>query len=294
VTLAVNHLKSKGSACLDVNDPDTGDGQGNCNLTRTAAAEALVDWLASDPTGSGDPDFLVMGDMNAYALEDPIAAITSAGYTDLADAFIGADEAYSYVFNGQSGYLDHALASANLFPQVTGVAEWHINTDEPHVLDYNVEFKTPGQVDSLYAPDPYRASDHDPVVIGLSLATPGPTQVSVADIDGYGLQIFGRWLAFAIITVHDEQGRPVAGAVVDGVWIGDSFSFVSCTTNATGRCSVSVPVYRRSDSAFYFVDNVSYGDALYDPGLNQDPDGDSDGSFLPVLQPALSTIRRTR
>ncbi len=61
-TVAVNHFKSKGSACSG--DPDTGDGQGNCNLTRTDAAKALVDWLATDPTGSGDPDFLILGDLN--------------------------------------------------------------------------------------------------------------------------------------------------------------------------------------------------------------------------------------
>jgi predicted extracellular nuclease len=48
-TVAVNHLKSKGSSCSDIGDPDTGDGQGNCNLTRKAAAEALVDWLAKSP-----------------------------------------------------------------------------------------------------------------------------------------------------------------------------------------------------------------------------------------------------
>ena len=59
----VNHLKSKGSNCNDVSDPDTGDGQGNCNLTRTNAAAALVRSLASDPTGAGDPDVLLIGDM---------------------------------------------------------------------------------------------------------------------------------------------------------------------------------------------------------------------------------------
>ncbi len=53
-TVVVNHLKSKGSDCNDVGDPDLGDGQGNCNLTRAMAAQALVDWLATDPTGSGD------------------------------------------------------------------------------------------------------------------------------------------------------------------------------------------------------------------------------------------------
>jgi uncharacterized protein len=71
-TVVVNHLKSKGSDCNDVGDPDMGDGQGNCNGTRTLAAEALVDWLATDPTGSGDPDFLIIGDLNSYAMEDPI------------------------------------------------------------------------------------------------------------------------------------------------------------------------------------------------------------------------------
>src|SRR5690606_32924108 len=74
-TVVVNHLKSKGSDCNDVGDPYIGDGQGNCNQTRLAAAQALVDWLATDPTGSGDPDFLIMCDLNSYAMEDPIDAI---------------------------------------------------------------------------------------------------------------------------------------------------------------------------------------------------------------------------
>ncbi len=74
-TVVVNHLKSKGSACTDIGDPDLGDGQGNCSQTRRAAAEALVDWLATDPTGSGDPDFLIAGDLNSYAKEDAIDEI---------------------------------------------------------------------------------------------------------------------------------------------------------------------------------------------------------------------------
>jgi predicted extracellular nuclease len=71
-TVAVNHLKSKGSDCGGA--PDDDPVQGNCNGTRTAAAEALVDWLAADPTGSGDLDALIMGDLNSYDKEDPIAA----------------------------------------------------------------------------------------------------------------------------------------------------------------------------------------------------------------------------
>ena len=60
---------------MTIGDPDLGDGAGNCNLTRTVPPQALVDWLATDPTGSGDADFLIIGDLNAYDKEDPIDAI---------------------------------------------------------------------------------------------------------------------------------------------------------------------------------------------------------------------------
>jgi len=176
-TVVVNHLKSKGSDCNDVGDPDTGDGQGNCNQTRLRAAQALVDWLATDPTGSGDADYLIIGDLNSYAQEDPIDTIkagpddtagTSDDYTNLIFQYQGT-YAYSYVFDGQAGYLDHALASPSLAAQVTGAADWHINADEPDLLDYDTSFKPPA-VDAIYEPNAYRSSDHDPVVVGLNLA----------------------------------------------------------------------------------------------------------------------------
>jgi uncharacterized protein len=178
-TVAVNHLKSKGSPCDAVGDPDLGDGQANCNLTRTMAAEALADYLATDPTGSGDPDLLVMGDLNAYAKEDPIRALEAAGYTDLLAAFEG-DDVYTYVFDGQLGYLDIALANADLVGQVTGATAWNINADEVPLFDYNDDVRDVGEASferessalPLYAPDELRSSDHDPVVVGLDLVSP--------------------------------------------------------------------------------------------------------------------------
>ena len=178
LTIVVNHLKSKGSSCDDVGDPDVGDGQGNCNQTRTKAAGALLRWLQTDPTGSGDPDFLLIGDMNSYAMEDPITAFKAGGFHDLVRELDG-PTSYSYVFDGESGYLDHALATSSLAPQVAGVGHWHINPDEPTVLDYNTEFKTAHHVDSLYAPTPYRSSDHDPVLIGIGLR---PTVAEVCEL----------------------------------------------------------------------------------------------------------------
>lgn len=166
LTLAVAHLKSKGSPCDKVGDPDAGDGQANCNLTRTRAATALVEWLATHPTGSADADTLIIGDMNSHFFEDPLAVLENAGYVNVLVSFVG-KAAYSFVFDGQRGALDHALASRELVPQVVAVSEWHINADEAPVLDYNLE---DGRNPALFdAAIPYRASDHDPLIVGLDL-----------------------------------------------------------------------------------------------------------------------------
>ena len=174
LTVVVNHLKSKGSACPGDTDPE----QGNCNIVRTQAADALADWLATDPTGQDTAGReLIIGDLNAYDKEDPIRALQAAGYTDLLYEFQGED-AYTYVFDGQLGYLDHALAGTELLADVTGAAPWNINADEPNLIDYDMSFKQPAQ-DALFAPDPYRSSDHDPVIVGLSLTPPDTTPPTI-------------------------------------------------------------------------------------------------------------------
>jgi hypothetical protein len=165
VTFVVNHFKSKGSSCDADGDPNLGDGQGNCNITRTNAAAALADWVATDPTASGDTDFLIIGDLNAYTGEDPLVTFENAGFTSLLGA---ASNPYSFLFDAQAGALDHAIASSSLAPQVVETMEWHINADEPGLLDYNLEF---GRDPALFdATIPYRASDHDPIVVGLDLS----------------------------------------------------------------------------------------------------------------------------
>ncbi|UZR98298.1 ExeM/NucH family extracellular endonuclease [Chondrinema litorale] len=170
-TVVVNHFKSKGRSGLDdKNDPnyDKGDGQAFWNQRRVDAANAITEWLLTYPTGNNDEDILLIGDLNAYALEDPVKVLETNGYTNLLKNFLGVN-AYSYSYAGQWGYLDHGLSSVTLTPQVTGATEWHINSAEPAILDYNMEYKSDSQIKSLYNEDPYRASDHDPVIIGLKL-----------------------------------------------------------------------------------------------------------------------------
>ncbi|KUZ69281.1 endonuclease [Burkholderia ubonensis] len=168
LTVAVNHLKSKNCPDAASDDLDQGDGQGCWNATRTRAAAKLADWLAGTPTGASSQGVLLIGDFNSYTHEDPIRLLESRGYRNLVSRWIGAN-AYSYVYNGEAGYLDHAFASLPLAAHVKAVHEWHINADEPVALQYTLAYKSAEQQRAYYAPDAYRSSDHDPVLVDIAL-----------------------------------------------------------------------------------------------------------------------------
>lgn len=164
-TVVTNHLKSKGSECGT--EGENTHLVGSCDQERTEAAAALADWTS----GEDMPRPVIMGDINAYDHERPVQTLEAAGFTDL-KKHVDGEYAYSYVFDGQLGYLDYALAGEELLPFVTGAASWHANSDEVPIFDYSTEFKQPAQQE-IYEPGPYRASDHDPVMFGLSLTAVG-------------------------------------------------------------------------------------------------------------------------
>ncbi|MDP2883151.1 MAG: ExeM/NucH family extracellular endonuclease [Azonexus sp.] len=169
-SVVVNHFKSKGSCPTSGSDADQGDGQGCWNDLRTQQAQALRNTVQSLQASSGDSDVIVIGDLNAYGKEDPILDFTDAGYIDQIRRFDSFG--YSYVFDGEAGYLDHALATPSLSAQITGARHWRINADEPAIIDYNTEFKQPACATcgpDYYSDTVYRSSDHDPVIIGLNL-----------------------------------------------------------------------------------------------------------------------------
>jgi predicted extracellular nuclease len=163
--VVVNHFKSKSSCPTSGPDIEQGDGQGCWNVKRVAQATALAAWIQNTIIPTYDADVLIVGDLNAYGVEDPIDALTASGFINEVAAWVPAVQRYSYIFDGTAGYLDHAISTPGFSDQVTGATIWHINTDEPSVIDYNTEFKP----EDLYAPIPYRSSDHDPVLVGVSL-----------------------------------------------------------------------------------------------------------------------------
>jgi hypothetical protein len=165
--VVANHFKSKGCAEATPPDTDQQDGQGCWNATRTRAARELATWLGTDPTGAGTVQVLILGDLNAHGREDPVRALLGAGYVDLLAPRAGEPPGYSFVYDALAGRLDHALATPALAERVTGAREWHINADELEAFDYRRTGPSARADGRRYQPDPFRSSDHDPLLIGL-------------------------------------------------------------------------------------------------------------------------------
>ncbi|WP_255579945.1 ExeM/NucH family extracellular endonuclease [Cryobacterium sp. PAMC25264] len=159
----VNHFKSKGSGTGV--DADMGDGQGASNASRVNQATALVAFADTMSAQTGIDRVFLTGDFNAYDQEDPIKVITDAGYLNQ-EAKSGE---YTYAYDGSVGSLDHVFASVEADAAVAAVDVWNINSVESVALEYS---RYNSNATDFYVADPYRSSDHDPVVLGLNLATP--------------------------------------------------------------------------------------------------------------------------
>ncbi|SEO90159.1 ExeM/NucH family extracellular endonuclease [Aquisalimonas asiatica] len=155
----VVHFKAK------VGCPDTGDvdrGQGCWNRLRTRQADALLDFVGRKVARTGVDDVLLLGDFNSYAAEDPVRRLEAADYLNLVADRLPPESQYSYVFRGGAGTLDYGFASESMAARVAGATIWHINADEPPV------FGVDGRLSDAPATDgPYRASDHDPLLLGI-------------------------------------------------------------------------------------------------------------------------------
>ncbi|WMS90932.1 ExeM/NucH family extracellular endonuclease [Pseudoalteromonas sp. HL-AS1] len=298
-TVAVSHLKSKSCGSASGNNADSGDGQGCWNEIRTEGANAFADWLDSKPTGVNDEDTILVGDMNAYAMEDPIRAFADKGYKSVVAELDGNKLGYSYSFSGRAGSLDHAVASASLLSKVVSAKDWHINADEPISLDYNVEFKSEGQQSSLYSESAYRASDHDPVIIDIKsevILTPEEqTPIIAAD------QVFSIDENSAIDTIigtlefsdPNADVSPVVEFIVSGSEI--------ITVNEQGQLIVTGELDFDVESTIALsvqakdsADNVSDSVAVTINITETSSDDDDSGSllWLSLLLAPLSIVRR--
>lgn len=174
LAVSVFHLRSKNCGNASGGNADSGDGQGCWNALRSESAQAFLSWLDTDPTGTGTDLHLVIGDFNAYAQEGPLQVLVDAGFVNEVIRANGNDPAvYSFIFQGQSGSLDHVLASPALSARVRGAAAWPINADEIPQFNYAESFPqagSPPKPADFFSPDMFRSSDHDPLIISLDFA----------------------------------------------------------------------------------------------------------------------------
>ncbi|WP_196161723.1 ExeM/NucH family extracellular endonuclease [Reinekea sp. G2M2-21] len=164
--VSVNHLKSKGSNCDSLGDPNLGDGVGNCNITRMRAVQGLVQFLQTDPTNTGATNTLIMGDMNSYAKEDPMVEFADSGFVNLKG---DSPSAFSYSYGGFLGSLDYILGNTEISDAMLEIEAWHVNSLEVSALDYDTDLDLYDSNDTYAETNPYYSSDHDPIVASFNL-----------------------------------------------------------------------------------------------------------------------------
>jgi 5'-nucleotidase len=202
----INHFKSKGSAGPWPGDGDTGDGQGASNESRVRQATALNTWVNGLRADSGVDSVLLAGDFNSYTEEDPLQVLYTAGYKDVETHF-GHHE-YSYSFGSLSGSLDHVLMNDAALERATGTDIWNINAEESVALEYS---RFNYHATNFWDASPFRASDHDPVVVGLTAGAENSTTSLEASASS---QVYGTFdPATLTATVRLGRGGQPVGSV---------------------------------------------------------------------------------
>jgi predicted extracellular nuclease len=173
--VVAHHFKSKGADadglfddCVhggDAENTHAADDQGAFTCTRVHEARDAAAFAEATAAAIGTDRIFLLGDVNAYTHEDPMQELYAAGYTDLGSVFGPAEATYS--FDGMSGSLDHVLANPAARAMVTGADVWQINAQESVAYAYS---RYDSNVRQLFdASAPFAASDHNPVVVGLTL-----------------------------------------------------------------------------------------------------------------------------
>lgn len=219
--VVVNHFKSKGSGA------DDGTGQGLANPDRIAQAQALVPFANDFAAARGTDKVFLTGDFNSYSKEDPIQVLETAGFemvkSDTADE-------WSYSFDGQSGSLDHVLANPAAKALVGGADIWSINSGESVAWEYS---RTNYNVSDFYQPNVYRASDHDPEIVGLNFAAAEePVELNLLGVNDFHGRINANTVKWAgTVEQLTEQGGDAKTLLIGaGDLIGAS-EFASATQN---------------------------------------------------------------
>ena len=107
--------------------------------------------------------------------------------------------------------------------------------------------------------------------------------VHVGDLDGTSAVTNKTWRATVTIRVDNGAHAAVAGATITGSWSGAATGTSSCTTSATGVCTLTQSNLPRSRATITFtVTGIVSAGATYVSSANHDPDGSSNGTVITI------------
>ncbi|PQJ39035.1 nuclease [Vibrio campbellii] len=315
LSVVVNHFKSKGSECIEewiagVEDSEPADLQGNCNNFRVSAANVVGDALKGI-----EGDVLVMGDLNAYGMEDPLLTLTDYskekygrdiytaayttigggelqvektkiekgyGYHNLNTVLHGADT-FSYTYSGELGNLDHALASNSLAQKVVAIEDWHINSLESNLFEYSSKYTG----DMPKYKDAFSASDHDPVIIAIDFPDTDIDLPSSGENLAVEVRLPPNAVVGDIVTVSLTEATQAASSTSDA----DGYEASATLTQADiDARSVSVEFDKAPTEGQYVLEEkvtdstntVKFSDSrdvTLEPSSTNPSDDDDGGSF---------------
>ena len=280
----VNHFKSKGSAGPFPGDGDRNDGQGASNESRRRQATALRDWVPTVLDETSTTSVVLAGDFNSYTMEDPLRILYDAGFTNVEQYFGGGE--YSYSFSGLSGSLDHILVNDEALLHASGADIWDINAGESVALEYSrwnyhaTDFNDPG---------PYRSSDHDPVLLGLSgRIFPTTRAIQVLGINDFhgriqanGVEAGASVLSGAVNRLRQQYPNTVFAAAGDLIGASTFESFIAHdkpTIDALNEAGLEVSAAGNHEFDQGYDDLVNRVMAPYDPITN--PFGGAEWEYL--------------
>src|SRR5699024_9760221 len=178
----------------------------------------LTDFAQGVADDAGVADIFLLGDFNSYTEEDPVHVLTGGGYSNLNDG------ESTYVYDGAVGSLDHVFANATAADRVTGVDVWNINSVESVLHEdsrynyFDSDLFTPGTV--------FRASDHDPILVGIDVPEAQPATVdldllSITDFHGRieagGESAGGAVLSCAVDSFREENPNTLFVSAGDNI-----------------------------------------------------------------------------
>ena len=126
----------------------------------------------------------------------------------------------------------------------------------------------------------------DGSAVDLTVSTgPAGATLHVGDLDGSVKTVKRNWSVKLTVFVHDAAEGLLADAVVGGTWSGGVAGSGSCVTSRKGKCTVSsANIANAQGSVTFTVDDLSLAGYGYLPADNHDPDGESDGTTVTIIQ----------